>query len=313
MTVTGVEVVTFGVEDVATARRFLDDWGLRRVRSGKFGANYQTVDGCEVRVRSIDDKNLPAAIEPGDTAREVIWGVSSKRELDAIARELSKDRKVTIDKDGIVRSVDDIGLGIGFRKTAIKKIKAQPAALNAPGNAQRVNKPAPFYERATPLTISHVVFGCDKESTIREFYTKRLGFLVTDRYKGRAAFLRGAPEGNHHHLFVLNTADGKPHFNHIAFKVRDVYEVVGGGQYIEKKGWKTQVGPGRHYVSSGCFWYFQSPLGGAIEYVADEDMVTAKWKPRDLEFSNDIFTEWVFMQSGEEATASAPMASSKSR
>jgi hypothetical protein len=140
---------------------------------------------------------------------------------------------------------------------------------------------------------------------------KRLGFRVSDRYAGRAVFLRGAPAGNHHHLFLLNAPDGQRHFNHIAFKVRNVHEVIGGGQYIVKRGWETQAGPGRHYVSSACFWYFKSPVGGAFEYAADEDVVSAKWKARTHEFTPEIFSEWTFNVPADKRAAGAPAAASR--
>ena len=124
------------------------------------------------------------------------------------------------------------------------------------------------------------------------FYRERLGFHVTDRYVGRGAFMRGPAVGTHHNLFMLN--EGKPVFNHLAFKVRDIHEVIGGGQGFARAGAETLTGPGRHYASSGCFWYFKSPFGGAMEYVADEDVVTPDWKTSDMIPSPEKFSEWAF-------------------
>ncbi len=62
--------------------------------------------------------------------------------------------------------------------------------------------------------------------------------------------------------------------------------------YAEKQGWKTEIGPGRHPVSSAYFWYFKNPCGGAIEYFADEDFVTPKWRPRNLKVVPENFAEW---------------------
>ena len=141
--------------------------------------------------------------------------------------------------------------------------------------------------------ISHIVFGVPDYRVVEEFYA-RIGFVATDRYKNRGGFLRSARRGNHHNLFVMNIDGKKPIFNHLAFKVRDIHEVIGGGQFLNKQGWQTAVGPGRHYISSACFWYVQSPFGGDMEYCADEDIMTEKWQPREFEVGPDMFSEWKF-------------------
>ena len=303
MTVTGIDAITFGVADMAEATRFLDDWGVKRASTGV----YRCANRSEVRIQSLDSPKLPRAVETGSTLREILWGVDSKRALDAVRHELAKDRDVTVDKDGTLHSVDDAGLGIAFRITQRVKLKATPLGFNTPGAPGRIDKPTTYYVRALPQEISHVVFAVPDLKVAETFYIKRLGFRVSDRYAGRAVFLRGSPAGNHHHIFLINSQDGRSHFNHMAFKVRDIHEVIGGGQFIVGKGWETQAGPGRHYVSSACFWYFKSPLGGAFEYAADEDVVTAKWRPRTHQFKPEIFSEWTFNVPKDAVAAGAPM------
>ena len=311
--ITGIDAAVFGVLDLRKAARFLDDWGLRRARSGRSGADYRCVDRSEVIVRAADSRELPPAVEPGSTLREIVWGVASRRSLDAIASGLARDRGVTEDPDGTVHSVDDMGLAIGFRLSRRVTLRSRPAAFNTPGCAVRVDRHAPYYERAVPREISHVVLGVPDIRAVERFYCGRLGFRVSDRYVGRAVFLRAAPAGNHHHLFVLNSADRKVRFNHIAFKVRDIHEVIGGGQALAARGWETHAGPGRHYPSSACFWYFRSPLGGAAEYAADEDMVTPRWRPRRFVMRPENFSEWRFNSpAGRGGLAGAAIAGSRS-
>jgi catechol 2,3-dioxygenase-like lactoylglutathione lyase family enzyme len=303
MTVTGIDAVTFGVADVSEATRFIEDWGVKRASTGV----YRCANRSEVRIQPLESPKLPPAVEPGSTLREILWGVDSKRALDAIRRELARDREITVDKDGTLHTIDDAGMAIAFRVTQRVKLKGKPLGFNTPGAPGRIDKPTTYYARATPQEISHVVIAVPDMKVVETFYIKRLGFRVSDRYAGRAVFLRGSPAGNHHHLFLINSQDGQCHFNHIAFKVRDIHEVIGGGQFIVGKGWETQAGPGRHYVSSACFWYFKSPIGGAFEYAADEDVVTAKWRPRTHQFTPDIFSEWTFNVPKDAKAAGAPM------
>jgi len=310
--ITGIDAAVFGVADLRAATRFLDDWGLSRLRSGRWGADFACVDRSEVLVRPIDSRELPKAVEPGSTLRELVWSVASKRALDAIGANLARDRSVSEDSEGALHSADDLGLRLAFRVTRRKVLKARPGAFNAPGCVQRLDRPAPFYGRALPQEISHVVLGVPDIRAVERFYCGRLGFRVSDRYVGRAVFLRASPAGNHHHLFVLNSGDRKLRFDHIAFKVRDVHEVIGGGQALAARGWTTHAGPGRHYPSSACFWYFKSPLGGAAEYAADEDMVTAKWRPRRFVMAPENFSEWRFNAPSGGGLAGAAIAGSRS-
>ena len=307
-TITGIDAVIFGVIDVAEAERFATDWGLVAIGNGM----WQTVDGSEIGLLAADDSSLPAPIEPGSTTRRLIWSVADAGSLGAVEDELAKDRAVTVASDGTVWSVDDLGLAVGFRVSRRQAAATEPYRGNGAGFSQRVGMRAPFYDRATPHEISHVVFGAPDLDPIERFYVDRLGFTMTDRYRGRAVFLRASPAGNHHHMFVLNSADGAAHFNHVCFKVRDVHEVIGGGQHIVAKGWKSQAGPGRHYVSSAVFWYFHSPWGGAAEYATDEDVVSADWVPNEYDMSPEIFTEWRFNLPTDRPT-SMPIAASTTR
>jgi hypothetical protein len=59
-----------------------------------------------------------------------------------------------------------------------------------------------------------------------------------------------------------------------------------------RKGWEIELGPGRHPVSSAYFWYFKNPCGGAVEYFADEDRLSAAWQPREIEQTAENFAEW---------------------
>ena len=88
MSFVGIDAVTYGVANMATARRFFTDWGLRRVSSGKTRTVFETSAKCQVILRPRGTKGLPKAIQRGSTIRELVWGVSSKREVNAIGSVL---------------------------------------------------------------------------------------------------------------------------------------------------------------------------------------------------------------------------------
>lgn len=291
MAITGIDGLVYGVKDMAQARRFYTDAGLTKTKSSRTATTFETVSGARVVVRPQDAKGLPPAIQRGPTVREVVWRVSSKRHLAAIGKELARDRDVHEDSEGVLHAVDPAGIGMAFRVGKERPVESEITGSNAPANKGRVDARATYYGRATPQGISHVVFTVPDFAEQEAFYTERLGFLVSDYYRGRGVFLRSQPRAHHHNLFFLG--DKNVRINHAAFAVRNIHELMAGGMYLGSKGWKTQIGPGRHIVSSAYFWYLNNPCGGAFEYHWDEDFVTEKWKPAVWDPSPDLFAEWV--------------------
>ena len=104
MAIVGMDTVVYGVEDLEKARAFCADWGLKKINSAKQGTTYETLQGTQVVVKQANAKGLPAAAQPGSTVREVIWGVKTKLDLANVARELSKDREVREDKNGVIHA-----------------------------------------------------------------------------------------------------------------------------------------------------------------------------------------------------------------
>lgn len=129
-------------------------------------------------------------------------------------------------------------------------------------------------------------------ATTENFYIEKVGFHLSDAYKNRGAFLRCRGEGYHHDLFLLSVPNKPAGLNHVAFVVRDIHEVIGGGLHMNRSEWSTFIGPGRHPISSAYFWYVNSPLGGAFEYYTNDDYLTEEWQPRVEEHRLELFTEW---------------------
>lgn len=287
----GIDAVIFGVEDMDAARKFLTDWGVseRSVTAGQL--EFVTRDQTQVIVRPIDDAGLPPAIEDGNTVREVVWGVTTQADLDAVLAHLRLTHEPFQGTDGRWSINDPNGMRLSFRVSVRVPVKVEPTLPNAPGSHNRVDVRSPVYTQATPIQIGHVVvFGADF-AAMRRFYTEVLGFVVSDEYPGQGAFMRCGVRGGHHNLFVLNRA-GRPGVNHVAFTVSDIHEVIGGGLAMSRKGWKTEIGPGRHPISSAYFWYFENPLAAPLEYYADEDYCTENWQPQEFVRRPELFAEW---------------------
>jgi catechol 2,3-dioxygenase-like lactoylglutathione lyase family enzyme len=292
MNFVGIESVLFATQDLTLARRLLRDWGLSKIRDTGTGVIFETGNGAQVVVRRDTAKGLPPPLSGGSKFRQFVLGVRSQRELDDLGAELARDRAVSVAADGTLATTDDSGINIGFRLWHHGKRRTPSATQwNAPGRRLRVDRESPRYPGARPYQMGHIVFSVPDTRSAESFYRKRLGFWLTDRYVGGAGvFLRWAESSEHHNLFLLKSRTGKTDLHHIAFEVRDVHEVFGGGREFAKRGWATEVGPGRHPISSAYFWYFKNPLGGAIEYFCDPDYVSARWKPNNYRVNR--FSEW---------------------
>jgi len=221
----------------------------------------------------------------------VVWGVADADALERIARRIGGAEGLKR-VDGKLSCVDPSGMLVGFQVSRKKEISIDCGQMNTWNDKPRRNARSPVYERAQPIEVGHVVFFVKDVKAMEDFYVEKFGFVPSDRYPGRGVFLRCGEEGGHHDLFLLQTPDGKVGLNHVAFAVRDIHEVFGGGLHIDRCGWKTQLGPGRHPISSAYFWYFQNPAGGLIEYYADEDHLDKDWEPREFEPAPTRFAEW---------------------
>ena len=288
MSIIGIEKLEFGVDNLSDCARFMQDFGLEADADERA---FSTLSGARVALYPLDEPALPPAFEAGNTLRRMSWGVESLAALEALRPQLARQpgfREV----DGALECQDPNGMTLRVQVSEQKAVALTVEPINQWGDARRIDTPSPVYERAAPINIGHVVFFLEELAAVERFYRDVLGFQVSDRYVNRAVFLRCGPRGGHHNLFLLQLPNRQRGLNHVAFNVRDIHEVIGGGIAMNKKHWSTFIGPGRHPISSAYFWYVNSPTGGAFEYYTNEDYLTGNWQPRELEHSLVSFTEW---------------------
>jgi len=280
MAIKRIESILFGAEDLEAGIKYFDDWGLEGVERGKKGATFRTQENQTIIVRDAADSDLASSPEGGASLRETVWGVDTKASLDAIAAELSKDRQISRDADGTLHSRDDTGFAVGFRVMNRTKAAPQPEPYNLADAEARMNRRVEV-RRAQPIRIGHVVYAVpmDNWEQQSDFYLKRLAFRLTDRSMDLGDFMRADGAHEHHNLGLFHF--GKfARTGHIAFEVRDMDEIMFGGQYMREQGWKPTNRPGRRIVGSNLYWNFKNPCGGNTEYFADMDRMDDKWQPR---------------------------------
>ena len=291
MSVLGIDEISYGADDLAACRQFFLDWGLNLVDEQADRLMFETLNGCRVIVAATNHPSLPLAIEAGSTLREVVWGVQSEADL-ALYADRIRGLPGFVQSSGRIGCTDPNGLAVRLQVTQKRDVEVPSAEYNTWSRKGRIDQASPAYERAQPIEVGHVVFFVKDVQACERFYVDNFGFAASDRYPERGAFLRTAPDGGHHDIFLLQRPDKHAGLNHVAFTVRDIHEVFGGGMHISRCGWDTQLGPGRHPVSSAYFWYFKNPAGALVEYYADEDQLTADWQPREFEPGPTVFAEW---------------------
>ncbi|WP_221563054.1 VOC family protein [Alkalihalobacillus sp. TS-13] len=113
-----------------------------------------------------------------------------------------------------------------------------------------------------PVKLNHVVLNTVDIDKMVDFYTKVLGFKVSDWSEHQMAFLRC---NKNHHSIAFN--QGKhASVNHIAYEVSNVDEVMRGIANVRNAGLEELWGPGRHGPGNNVFCYFQDPAGFVMEY-----------------------------------------------
>lgn len=282
MNIIGLDALIFGVEDFDGCRQYLLDYGLVDAGQGRFEA----LDGTACVIAQHDDPKLPLAPRPGCMLRKTLMGVANREALDAIEKELLKDRPVKRLADGSLESVDDDGFVIGFQVTVRKPLSLKNEIINAPGseqqrapNAVAVNAEAP---QIRPRSLSHVVYFVPDPVKSEAFYVQRLGFRCTDRFLHVGPFLQPAGTLDHHTHFLIRAPEFMKGVEHFTFHFGGPTEVIQNGSRFVEKGYQAFWGPGRHKMGSNWFWYFNSPFGCHMEMDADMDLHDASWQPRAM-------------------------------
>lgn len=292
MPILGIESLVFGVDDVALCCRFWQDFGLTPVSIQPQQGVFAVASGSQVIVRAKDDPTLPPANFSGQGLREAVWGVDTAESLQALAAGLAVDREVRFDADGTAHFLADDATPLALRVWRKRPVISQPDPINAPGNIQRLNLHRKWRIRAQPKTINHVVYFADDYVAAIEFYRDRLGFRLSDHFKGTGAFARADGTNEHHSVFLFSNqlpiTQGRSGYIHAAFGVEDIDELMLGANNMERLGWMpdsaTRGGLSRHRTSSALYYYIKCPSGGEAEYHADTDYLDDNWIPRVWEW-----------------------------
>jgi catechol 2,3-dioxygenase-like lactoylglutathione lyase family enzyme len=132
------------------------------------------------------------------------------------------------------------------------------------------------------LRLGHVVLNVSNFRASEAWYKERFGFITSDEIALSPAFSigafmrcdRGETLTDHHTLFLLQNPKG-PGFNHAAFEVADLDDLMLGHQRLKEAKRHAEWGVGRHLLGSQVFDYWRDPWGHTLEHWTDGDLFTA--------------------------------------
>ena len=153
---------------------------------------------------------------------------------------------------------------------------------------------------ATVVRLGHAVLNVSDFRCSEAWYKSHFGFITSDEIVAGpdisvGAFMRcdrGELPTDHHTLFLIQTPAGKPAFNHAAFEVRDMDDLMRGHNHLRDSGAVSEWGVGRHFLGSQVFDYWRDPWGFTLEHWTDGDLFTADDPPRKASLQELMGVQW---------------------
>lgn len=272
--VTHVRYVGLAVPEFERERVFLtQNWGLPQVAIDEDTAYFAAAASREqfvFRLRKAAERRLDV----------LSLGVATDAAVDSLAGRLESAGIKLISRP---QRLDGPGGGYGFRFFDVDGRTLEVSSDVATRTARELAR-----GESIPATLSHVVMHTPDLKTSVAFYEKHLGFRVSDWLGNFMCFLRC--NSVHHCLAFI---PGPVSFNHAAFEMRDLDEMMRGVARLVKEDVVLGWGPGRHTAGNNTFAYFKSPNGNVLEYTAEVQRIDeATWKPTVYEPSPQITDQW---------------------
>jgi catechol 2,3-dioxygenase-like lactoylglutathione lyase family enzyme len=118
-----------------------------------------------------------------------------------------------------------------------------------------------------PIKLGHLAFVVDDPKKYVEFYTRVLGFRISDWIQDWFAFMRCGPD--HHTINFVRGKSIKMH--HVAFELKDWAHVQTACDFLGSKNIPIIWGPGRHGPGHNIYTYHRNPDDQIVELFTELD------------------------------------------
>jgi catechol 2,3-dioxygenase-like lactoylglutathione lyase family enzyme len=290
-----IAYVRFSAPDLDQMEAFLNDFGMvRAARDEK--TLYMRGEGSDPFLH-VTHKG-----DPGFAG--VAFRALSVADLEKLAGKAGAKVEALEGPGGgkVVRLKDPDGFSVEAvaGREAAPAVAPPPAAILNDARAQtRANAPKRVRQGASHIRrLGHCVLNVSNFRASEAWYKEHFGFITSDEIKmspefSLGAFMRcdrGDKPADHHTLFLLGT--GAPKFNHAAYEVTDLDDLMSGHDLLKDKAYRHQWGVGRHILGSQIFDYWRDPWGHTLEHWTDGDVLTADWGSRDATPMDLMGVQW---------------------
>lgn len=271
--------VRFRAPDLLAMRAFLEDFGLRIVEN----------DDQRLVARGTGPSPVLHITELGEPGfAGVAFRAASMEDLERLAQaEGLATEPLDVPGGGrrlVLSDPDGHQVEVVAGQAEAEPLEAPPAGVWNSASAhprQRATKRLAAGP-AQVVRFGHVVLNSSDFRTSERWYKERFGFITSDEIQvspemSIGAFLRcnrGDTPTDHHTLFLAQSPKG-PGFNHAAFEVADLDDLMLGHERLKAAGWVAEWGVGRHILGSQVFDYWSDPWGHTLEHWTDGDLFTA--------------------------------------
>jgi catechol 2,3-dioxygenase-like lactoylglutathione lyase family enzyme len=222
-------------------------------------------------VADANDVTVEVRSEPGGGKRvlvhdpdgfpiEVIWGLDK---LDVMDVQEIAPLNARLDKP---------------RQGAVKRMTAGPSHVHRLGHVvlNVIDYPKSFawYHEQFGLVKSDEVFIGTEDAVLGAFTRCDQGERMVD----------------HHTVFFVGA--GKSGFNHAAWEVADLDDLMLGHDALAEKGHTSVWGVGRHILGSQVFDYWRDPWGHTVEHWTDGDLFDASVPPGKAPIDDLLGRQW---------------------
>ena len=260
-TVSGLRGVDLGVPDVATQARFYTEVWRLSVVAERNGSVYLRGSGAGHHILALHPRERPSLLCINLSAPDrAALGELHARVAAAGAARL--EAPAPLEEPGG-------GEGFGFVDPEGRVVRV------IAGDARHADAAV---VRDRPSRITHVVLNSPQQEQAAAFWTRALGFQVSDR--SQLVFIRC--NSDHHNIAFHPGAAATLH--HIAFEMADIDSVMRGAGRMRDAGHPIEWGVGRHGPGNNVFAYFVGPDEFVIEYTAEVEQVDDNYRvgePRD--------------------------------
>jgi catechol 2,3-dioxygenase-like lactoylglutathione lyase family enzyme len=279
--ITHLRHVDLAVPDYAKQLDFYTStWGLRPEHTDS-GLTFLAAEGSPeqyvVRLRESADKRIDL----------IAFGVATPQDVDTLAAALAVDGVRLVSEPGALQTP---GGGYGFRFFDNEGRTVEISADVAVRRHRAVEE-----GESIPVRLSHVVINSADPEGTRAFYSKHLGFALSDtlmhpRMGEMMWFLR--VNAWHHSMAIARGPH--PSLHHASFELRGLDEYMRGTGRVLRAGVEKIWGPGRHLAGNNTFSYFLDPSGNTMEYTTELELIDEDtWHPHLYDFSDPgVSDQW---------------------